>query len=275
MKRVLDESRPLLPAVVAWKSVAALAAERRDATVWLEVTLAIPAIGRSALSRSSSAEADEYRHWRRLFNTLHSALHYNLDIYNSDARTVRRISVPQLHKVGKHEWLYDDQLYCVDNSMDDPSLNDSLVSRSWYRNGVRHRVGAPALEECVSRCCTLSINYPGMGSHIGHKCGYKRLEWFDNGRHHRVGGPAVTLQYWCYDPTHSAYERYKDGKVVQELWYEHGQCHRDGAPAFFRNHMTMWYKRGQLHRDGNLPAVEHHDSGHRECWVHGKFMGRL
>lgn len=275
MKRSRDDSQPLLPAAVAWKSVAALAAERRDATVWVKVMLAIPAIGRAALAHTPPAEADEYRHWLRLFNTLHSKLHYNLDMYHSDVRTVRRIGVPQLYKPGKHEWLYDDQLYCVDNSIDDPSLNDSLVSRSWFRNGALHRHGAPALEECVSRCFIFSINYPGIGSHVGHKCAYKRLEWFENGRRHRMGGPAVSLVYWCCDATHGAYERYKDGEIIQEDWYEHGQCHREGAPAYNRKTMAMWYMRGQLHRDGNLPAVEHYDNGHKECWVHGKFMGRL
>lgn len=55
---------------VFWKCVAAVAAERRDAAMLLRVTASVASIGRTALSDGHSSQIDEYRYWRRFFDTV-------------------------------------------------------------------------------------------------------------------------------------------------------------------------------------------------------------
>lgn len=259
MKRARHSSQTRSPALAWWKCVAAVAAERRDARVWMNVTVAVGAIGRTASAHTASAQRDEYQYWLRCFDTLYTD-------YILKQWSTRWVGTPRLHNAGQHEWLYDDQMYRVEITRD---LYDEMVQRSWYRNDVLHRDGAPAMERW-GRACHLYFD----SDSDSHEHAYKRFEYYQNGRRHRLDGPAVTKMHWCFDEKHAAHARYKEGVVVKEEWYLHGERHRDGAPAVQDGETRMWYQHGQLHRDGRLPAVQH-GNGHKECWHNGTFIGQL
>jgi hypothetical protein len=99
----------------------------------------------------------------------------------------------------------------------------------------------------------------------------RREDWFTAEswpKHHRLGGPASIQR----DPS---------GMVVHETWFQNGELHRDGAPAFIdRDPVTgtvfweSWYQNGLPHRDG-APAKIRRNSVTgiviREKWcLHGR-----
>jgi len=58
---------------------------------------------------------------------------------------------------------------------------------------------------------------------------------------------------------------YQNGVKCSEIWYNHGEIHRDnGKPArleYYPSGEVMdsyWYKHGKIHRDNDLPAIENY-----------------
>ncbi len=115
---------------------------------------------------------------------------------------------------GEKEWWVDGQLH---REGDLPAYESAGgLTKVWYLNGVRHRVGAPA--------------FSGT---------YGKEEWWLNGKLHRDGGlPARILTY----------DDHRE-------WYENGLRHRIDGPAYESEGGKMWYVNGSLHRIGG-PAVE-------------------
>jgi hypothetical protein len=74
---------------------------------------------------------------------------------------------------------------------------------------------------------------------------------YQGGPLHRDDGPAV--QY---------------GDDGQKEWYQHGERHREGAPAIEGAEGKYWYRRGVLHREDG-PAIEGKD-GLRQWYIHGE-----
>lgn len=127
--------------------------------------------------------------------------------------------------------------WCTDNDPPDLEVVTSKSDRRWYRNGVLHRDGAPAI--------------------VGHNGAHAYEEWYQNGLRHREDGPAV-----------------RNGMF--EKWYRHGKLHREDGPAKFRGDIyagvyvyTKWFRDGKLHRDDG-PAVESLGRGYRRWYRHGK-----
>lgn len=88
----------------------------------------------------------------------------------------------------------------------------------WYKNGKKHRVGAPAVMSSVS------------------------LEWWENGELHREDGPA---------------QIYRGGteNLWYDVYFKHGEKHRIDGPAVVgpKNHVA-YYINGVRHRDDG-PAI--------------------
>ena len=81
-------------------------------------------------------------------------------------------------------------------------------------------------------------------------------EWRDeNNRLHREDGPASIT-------------RYENGNIKVEIWYKHGEIHRDedkpAAVRYFPNGVKeyeFWLKEGKKHRTGNPAAIRYYDDG--------------
>lgn len=118
----------------------------------------------------------------------------------------------------------------------------------WYWNGIRHRVGGPAVKD------------PSQGVEM----------WYQNGEHHRSDGPATILESVSPDGTgsrsrtltwyylglrHNAYGPAdictEDGRIYREQYYIAGQRHRIDGPAYVEydhngnESEIRWYIRDQ------------------------------
>lgn len=118
----------------------------------------------------------------------------------------------------------------------------------WFIDGIRHRIGGPAIE----------YKYGGE-------------EYWQNGKLHRYDGPAVIYKNkleWCID----GIQHRLDGPAVisngDQYWYANGLKHRlDGPAVEYDNGGKEWWFQGKLHRiDG--PAVEYSD-GFKEYYYMG------
>ncbi len=105
----------------------------------------------------------------------------------------------------------------------------------WYKNGKKHRDGAPAV-----------ISYYMNGKKHKEK-------WYCNGQLHSVNDrPAVVIHSRLYD------------SELTMIWYKHGKRHRtNGKYALYIHDENIydqdtlekaWYKNGNLHRSNNKPA---------------------
>lgn len=82
---------------------------------------------------------------------------------------------------------------------DGPALAFEDGSQMWYKHGLVHRVGGPAItgkRQCMKRDDQLMD-----GTWAIQSCVVKSLEWFVNGLRHRTDGPAVErddliFEYW-------------------------------------------------------------------------------
>jgi hypothetical protein len=110
---------------------------------------------------------------------------------------------------------------------------------SWWLNGKRHRVGAPA---------TTAFDDSGV----------EMEAWYFEGQENKVDGPAVVTYYTRVN-----------GKIVhtikQETWYINGEIHRDdGEPAirsYFEDgtvNVEQWIVHGKHHRIGGPADVGHY-----------------
>lgn len=110
----------------------------------------------------------------------------------------------------------------------------------WYRNGVLHRDGAPAV-----------VRNDGGWS------------WYQKGVEHRVGGPATFDGDRCYYWMQHGKLHNHNGPAFIELgraarWYHHGVLHRHGGPAVIVNGRKMeWYHYGRRHRRSGPAVVQH------------------
>lgn len=112
------------------------------------------------------------------------------------------------------------------------------VKDAWYKNGVLHRDGKPAI---VTK---------------------DRVKiWYDNGVRHREGAPAVEFPDGGYRWYHKGMLHRADGpavlvcrgrsKVTAEYWYLNGELHREDGPALinFKSLSHGWYRHGKLHKE--------------------------
>jgi len=117
-----------------------------------------------------------------------------------------------------------------------PAVIEADGTKRWYKNGELDREGAPAVE------------YPDGG-----------YEYYSHGQLHNEWGPAARY-----------YFPFANKSV--EIWYVHGERHREGAPAVvWSNGETEWYFRGEHHREGG-PAIETNFSAARDWYIHGKLI---
>lgn len=115
----------------------------------------------------------------------------------------------------------------------------------WYKDGVRHRIGKPAVISRTQFDCFDSYYVNGlmhrdnMPAHIS--LDDWQLWWYKNGEVHRDGGPAVV----------------EPGYFVG--YYQDGEFHRDDGPAYIDRDGDFedmrWYKESFLNRDSGLPVA--------------------
>lgn len=112
---------------------------------------------------------------------------------------------------------------------DGPALIAPDGTERWYTNGLRHRVGGPAITTLVPN-------------------GY-RYQWFENDIPHRTDGPA-------------------DISPTDIYYYNMGKLHRTDGPAYVEvGRAERWFLHGELHRIG-APAIVYAD-GQQEWCAHG------
>lgn len=136
-----------------------------------------------------------------------------------------------------------------------PTKNYPCVHEEWWTNGVRNRIGGPAVS------CAGYQEYweNGLRHRIdGWVIGFSEgLEWRVFGKRHCIDGPAVfvdnLIQWWeegqlnraggpasiYFNPTET---------VVVEIWFELNKKHREDGPAYVkrcRGRVTKeWWTRG-------------------------------
>ena len=73
------------------------------------------------------------------------------------------------------------------------------------------------------------------------------VEWYEDGVRHRVGGPAVyksALNDTLLPGSVLCRSQHED---KFEMWYIHGEYHRDDGPALICHDTIAWYKFGKLY----------------------------
>lgn len=92
-----------------------------------------------------------------------------------------------------------------------PAMTLSNGSKYWYKMGVQHREGGPAV-------ITNTSEY-----------------WMIDGAFHRDDGPA------------SIRKDERTGKIIQEVWYQHGKKHRADGPAVidYVNNIKEYWVNGE------------------------------
>lgn len=151
--------------------------------------------------------------------------------------------------------------WCTDNDPPDLEVVTSKSDRRWYRNGVLHRDGAPAIvgyngvdpyEHWYQNGLLHRVDGPAIVNGNYHA-------WYQNGKLHRLDGPAIDV----IDRTTGS------GKLIRQKWFVDGMLHRIDGPAIdFAGRHRRWFMHGKLHRVGG-PAIEEYGLGY-EYWVNGK-----
>lgn len=146
----------------------------------------------------------------------------------------------------------------------------------YMKNGLLHRVGAPAVIErnghktwCFEGKVHRDDDLPAVESE---KC----QQWVKHGVTHRDNDqPAVISKYGKVWYINGKKHRENDLPAVEaenyKLWCKDNVLHRDDdKPAvIFNNGQQEWWKHGKRHRDNELPAIIV-PNGHSEYWVDGK-----
>lgn len=186
---------------------------------------------------------------------------YKRDFYIKDGILYRVAKYENLKddKTKKRKWrlvsnsFYKNNILHRDGDLPTIILNDDdEVIKKWYKDGLLHREGGPAVQYGASRAL-----------------------WYKEGKIHRENGPAIleilpngTLQQeWLI---HDRYHR-DDGPArifeKKEEWWINGKVHREDGPAVIykenssQRGLTKWYKGGKLHRLDGL-AIEWIDDEH-------------
>jgi len=121
----------------------------------------------------------------------------------------------------------------------------SVIDSEYLVDGVRHRIGGPAL-------ITSFYNR-----------GYlfrTTFEWFKNGARFREENKPTAIDLF-----------FEDGKIMDVLrvWHLNGLHHRDGGPATLSNDgYQVWYQYDKEHREDG-PAIIY-PNGHKEYWLYGQ-----
>jgi len=145
----------------------------------------------------------------------------------------------------------------------DLTVVTSKKDRCWYRDGVLHRDGAPAVmghngsapyEHWYQYGALHREGGPAIVNGNYHA-------WYKNGKLHRVGGPAIDV----IDRAEGS------GQLIRQKWFVDGLLHREDGPAIeLSSGYRKWFMHGKLHRLGG-PAIEHLLLGlGYEYWAHGK-----
>jgi hypothetical protein len=106
-------------------------------------------------------------------------------------------------------------------------ITDTELSKMWYKNGLLHRIGGPAIEwlngdkEWYENGQLHRIDGPAFESIDGHK------QWYQNGELHRIDGPAI------------------EQDDIQE-WWVNGDKHRLDGPAAISSYRKEWWLNGVL-----------------------------
>lgn len=127
--------------VAAWKCVAELAAQRRDAQAFHRIVCSVPKIGRASIACRSNSNK-EYRYWSHSFDRVHVAhfRRYNLATFEWTYNCVsqRWFRHHQLHRRGGPAKVT--YKFHVNSPCKDPFDKQE----EWYEDGALHRVGGPA-----------------------------------------------------------------------------------------------------------------------------------
>jgi hypothetical protein len=97
----------------------------------------------------------------------------------------------------RKEYEFRDELNCSDIKICESfGDNQTLISRIWYRNGLRHRLDGPAYE-----------NFYADGTPHSHI-------WYQDDKFHRIDGPAI--KYYNESGKCTAVEYWFNGKKVSK-----------------------------------------------------------
>lgn len=263
----------------AWPCVVETAALRRDARTMYGLALAVPAIGRRAISSSP-----EYRYWVHFFDEVYFRLDHKCVVHGrltTDTFVVHADDKPavayangvivwkhygQVHRDGGPaiEHFPTGRLFGIDAFVIELTLDLNMCDRRiqvytgdqfWFQHNKLHRVDGPAI----------------VHSALVH--GIRSMRWYFDHKLHRDGGPAIEWSNGVKEWYKHGKRHCTDGPAIiyangDTDWFQEQKLHRVGGPALVRNDRTLWYIDGELHRtDG--PAVEYADGSYTWC-LHGK-----
>ena len=163
-------------------------------------------------------------------------------------------------------------------------------SNEWYRDGLRHRIGAPAIEyengdyECYVDGELHCDDGPALLYHHERDkyfrvTSYGETKWAVHGKYHRVDGPAIIVgtsngncETWYVDGLGHREDgpSYRNGTGSVQEWRIRGKFHRIGGPADIDHsgedhHYDAWYTNGQMDREDG-PAYHYYGDDHRKAY---------
>lgn len=147
--------------------------------------------------------------------------------------------------------------------------NGQLQLEMYYENGIKHRVGGPAIiwyhenstKDEVGQISNILYYRYGMIHRVD---GPAKIEYdedgilekeiyYQNDKKHRIGGPAEIEYYGNSN---------ENNKIYYEIYYENGNQHRIGGPSYIRyTYSKNIISKGYWQNGNLLMSIEYYKTG--------------